>query len=194
MVNWDWGVWKKKSSPVQEHHLLHLSMTLSKVSISYSFLFTCLMNNFFYYIAVGCGENHTILVMKDGKLFSFGLNDYGQLGHGRSRTRAGQWRIQRQQQHAVSNVIISEPVDGLEAHNITQVACGAQHTLAQNEWGEIFAWGSNSNGQLGLNVEESMIPTPKMVKSLATKQVVQIACGRSHSMALTNGNYIICNK
>jgi hypothetical protein len=33
-----------------------------------------------------------------------------------------------------------------------------------------------------------------MVKSLATKQVVQIACGRSHSMALTNGNYIICNK
>lgn len=27
-----------------------------------------------------------------------------------------------------------------------------------------------------------------MVKSLATKQVVQIACGRSHSMALTNGN------
>jgi alpha-tubulin suppressor-like RCC1 family protein len=40
------------------------------------------MNNFFYYIAVGWGENHTILVMKDGKLFSFGLNDYGQLGHG----------------------------------------------------------------------------------------------------------------
>lgn len=82
---------------------------------------------------------------------------------------------------------ISELVDGLEAHSITQVACGAQHTLAQNEWGEVFAWGSNSNGQLGLNVEESVIPTPKMVKSLATKQVVQIACGRSHSMALTNG-------
>ncbi|XP_046455571.1 probable E3 ubiquitin-protein ligase HERC4 isoform X2 [Daphnia pulex] len=124
-------------------------------------------------VQVGCGENHTILVMKDGKLFSFGLNDYGQLGHGRSRTRA-------------------EPVDGLEAHNITQVACGAQHTLAQNEWGEVFAWGSNSNGQLGLNVEESMMPTPKMVKSLATKQVVQIACGRSHSMALTNVGEIYC--
>ena len=86
-------------------------------------------------------------------------------------------------------LITSEQVDGLEAHNITQVACGAQHTLAQNEWGEVFAWGSNSNGQLGLNLDESMILAPKMVKSLATKQVVQIACGRSHSMALTNGNY-----
>lgn len=38
-----------------------------------------------------------------------------------------------------------------------------------------------------MNIEESMVQTPKMVKSLATKQVVQIACGRSHSMALTNG-------
>lgn len=88
---------------------------------------------------------------------------------------------------SMNHFVISELVDGLEAHNITQVACGAQHTLAQNEWGEMFAWGSNSSGQLGLNVEESIMPTPKMVKSLATKQVVQIACGRSHSMALTNG-------
>uniref|UniRef100_A0A0P5J2E5 E3 ubiquitin-protein ligase HERC3 n=1 Tax=Daphnia magna TaxID=35525 RepID=A0A0P5J2E5_9CRUS len=124
-------------------------------------------------VQVGCGDNHTVLVMEDGKLYSFGSNDFGQLGHGRSRTRA-------------------ELVDGLEAHNITQVACGAQHTLAQNEWGEIFAWGSNSSGQLGLNVEESIMPTPKMVKSLATKQVVQIACGRSHSMALTNVGEIYC--
>lgn len=86
--------------------------------------------------------------------------------------------------------LLLEQVDGLEAHNIIQIACGAQHTLAQNEWGEVFAWGSNSHGQLGLNVEEPMISIPKMVKSLATKQVVQIACGRSHSMALTNGKAV----
>ena len=143
-------------------------------------------------VTVGCGDNHTILVLDDGKIYSFGLNDFGQLGHSRPRTRAGMLL-----NYVSSNtapfvnilLIISEQVDGLEAHNITQVACGAQHTLAQNEWGEVFAWGSNSNGQLGLNLDESMILAPKMVKSLATKQVVQIACGRSHSMALTNGNY-----
>lgn len=45
-------------------------------------------------IAVGCGDNHTILVLGDGKLYSFGLNDFGQLGHGRSRTRAGKrWQL-----------------------------------------------------------------------------------------------------
>lgn len=73
---------------------------------------------------------------------------------------------------------------------MTQVACGAQHTLAQNEWGEVFSWGSNSYGQLGLNSEEPIINTPKMVKSLATKQVIQVACGRNHSMALTSGKSI----
>ena len=40
-------------------------------------------------VIVGCGDNHTVLVMKDGRIYSFGSNDYGQLGHHKSRTRAG---------------------------------------------------------------------------------------------------------
>ena len=89
-------------------------------------------------------------------------------------------------QHFFS-IPFSEPVEGLEAHTIVHVACGSNHTLAQNEWGEIFAWGANDFGQLGLNVQSPAIQFPKMIKYLATKQVVQIACGQHHSLALTNG-------
>jgi alpha-tubulin suppressor-like RCC1 family protein len=117
---------------------------------------------------VGCGDNHTVLILEDGTVYSFGSNDYGQLGHSRSRTRP-------------------EKVDGLDAHTIRQVACGSHHTMVLNEWGQVFAWGSNSFGQLGLNVSDQIIHTPKMIKLLATKQVVQIACGQNHSLALTNG-------
>lgn len=59
--------------------------------------------------------------------------------------------------------------------------------MAINEWGQLFAWGSNSSGQCGLENDSSAnYHAPKLVKSLATKQIVQIACGQYHALALTN--------
>lgn len=69
---------------------------------------------------------------------------------------------------------------------ITQVACGAAHSLAVNEWGQLFTWGSNLRGQLAKDGMDSINVAPKLVKQLATKHIVQIACGQYHSMALTN--------
>lgn len=83
-----------------------------------------------------------------------------------------------------------EPVDTLAVQVIRQVALGSHHTCALNEWGQVFSWGSNSSGQLGLGSMDLMVPMPKMIKSLATKQVIQIACGQNHTLALTNGMYI----
>lgn len=36
---------------------------------------------------VACGEHHTLILLKDGKVYSCGNNDYGQLGHGHPRKR-----------------------------------------------------------------------------------------------------------
>lgn len=38
-------------------------------------------------IDAALGENHTLLVTKDGKVHSCGNNDYGQLGHDQPRKR-----------------------------------------------------------------------------------------------------------
>lgn len=77
-------------------------------------------------------------------------------------------------------------MSNLENHVIKQVACGKSHSLAINEWGQLFTWGSNSSGQLGHDSND-ISSAPKLVRYLATKQIVQIASGHYHSLALTNG-------
>lgn len=58
--------------------------------------------------------------------------------------------------------------------------------MAINVSGQLFTWGSNSSGQLGHDSNE-ISSAPRLVRSLAAKQVVQIASGHYHSLALTNG-------
>lgn len=81
-----------------------------------------------------------------------------------------------------------ELVSGLEAHPIISVACGDSHSLALNRWGEVFSWGSDDFGQLGHQLGSTIQNVPKLIRSLTKYNVVQIAAGQKHSVALTNGN------
>lgn len=123
-------------------------------------------------IEAALGDNHTLLLTKDGRVYSCGSNDYGQLGHDQPRKRP-------------------QPVSGLDAHPIIHVACGSMHSMALNEWGQVFAWGSDLYGQLGLQIGEELQSVPKIVRALAAYHVVQIACGQRHSLALLNNGEIL---
>jgi E3 ubiquitin-protein ligase HERC4 len=74
----------------------------------------------------------------------------------------------------------------LDSFIFKYAACGASHSVAVNNWGQLFCWGSNSVGQLGLDTSLGIVQIPRIIKSLATSIVVQIACGQKHSLALTN--------
>ncbi|XP_011505541.1 PREDICTED: probable E3 ubiquitin-protein ligase HERC4 [Ceratosolen solmsi marchali] len=116
---------------------------------------------------IACGENHTIIITEDGQIYSCGNNDSGQLGHEKPTKRL-------------------QLLPGLDAFTFKQAACGGSHSVAVNNWGQLFCWGNNSVGQLGLDTSLAIVQMPRMVKSLATNIVVQIACGQKHSLALTN--------
>jgi alpha-tubulin suppressor-like RCC1 family protein len=66
-------------------------------------------------------------------------------------------------------------------HKITQVACGAEHTIALAEDGTVWTWGLNSFGQLGLGNLENQY-TPVQVSSLSNVTVI-VAAGW-HSIAI----------
>ncbi|KAI9913528.1 hypothetical protein PsorP6_006196 [Peronosclerospora sorghi] len=70
---------------------------------------------------------------------------------------------------------------------IVDFSAGEGHSLALNEFGQVFAWGRGREGQLGLGESSTMVSTPRRIHSVLAGQVVtKIACGESHSLALTS--------
>ncbi|XP_065264696.1 probable E3 ubiquitin-protein ligase HERC4 isoform X1 [Emys orbicularis] len=120
---------------------------------------------------VGCGLRHTVFVLDDGTVYTCGCNDLGQLGHEKSRKRP-------------------EHVGALDAQNIVSASCGEAHTLALNDKGQVYAWGLATDGQLGLPGTEECIRIPRNIKSLSDIQIMQVACGYCHSLALSKGSEV----
>ncbi|KAB0381680.1 hypothetical protein FD755_003597, partial [Muntiacus reevesi] len=83
-------------------------------------------------------------------------------------------------------------VVALDAQNIVAVSCGEAHTLALNDKGQVYAWGLDSDGQLGLLGSEECIRVPRNIKSLSDIQIVQVACGYYHSLALSKASEVFC--
>ncbi|XP_049336928.1 uncharacterized protein LOC103045994 [Astyanax mexicanus] len=102
---------------------------------------------------MSCGETQAVLVVNGGKII---------------------WMNQ-------SN--ICRPISKLYGRSIIQVACGKQHCMALTHDGQLFTWGENSSGQLGLGRVEPSFPQP--LRSLCGIPLAQISAGGDHSFALS---------
>lgn len=81
--------------------------------------------------------------------------------------------------------------DPLHLRKIVTVGAGYFHSFAVDSDGDVFAWGLNQYGQLGLEVgDETIIWTPTIVPSLSPSElgndarVVQISGGEHHTVFL----------
>lgn len=68
--------------------------------------------------------------------------------------------------------------------NIAQVVCGSKHTLFLTDDGEVLACGVGDYGLLGTGSSGS-VPVPQRLEKFDEVDVVQIAAGESHNLALT---------
>ena len=91
------------------------------------------------------GDSFSVALKSDGTVWTWGSNDNGQLGNGqKSGTENGEY-IDRKQYLPVQ--VITE--DGAAIDRIIAVAAGANHAVALRSDGKVYAWGSNSHGQIG---------------------------------------------
>ncbi|NXJ48207.1 HERC4 ligase, partial [Spizaetus tyrannus] len=164
---------------------------------------------------VGCGLRHTVFVLDDGTVYTCGCNDLGQLGHEKARKRPGKfrsnelWRVRvvvpvffvslfyikpkvasvcECTEFSLILSLFSYPdrnIKSLSEIQIVQVACGYYHSLALSKGSEVFSWGQNKYGQLGLGYEYKKQNSPHVIKSLLGIPFAQIVAGGAHSFVLT---------
>nr|XP_025853889.1 probable E3 ubiquitin-protein ligase HERC6 isoform X2 [Vulpes vulpes] len=118
---------------------------------------------------VSCGKEHSLAVCHKGRVFAWGAGSEGQLGT---------------EEFKETNLIPMK-IKTLNDIKIKQVSCGHYHSLALSEGGQVFSWGSNSDGQLGLGREFPSQASPQRVRSLDGIPLAQVAAGGAHSFALS---------
>lgn len=90
-----------------------------------------------------------------------------------------------------SNHNFPQPVDKLRHYRVVDVACNMFHTLAVTDTGELFACGANDEGQIIVETATTAVVLPMRVESLAAQQVVAVAAGLSHSVALLANHTVV---
>ncbi len=117
------------------------------------------------YIAGGNG--FTLALTASGDVYSWGSATNGVLGNGQTS----------------GTDFPPTKIDAFAGDPVIQISAGLEHALAVTASGAIYAWGNNTNGQLGTGVAGGNQSTP--TKLTLSEQFVQIAAGATHSMALT---------
>lgn len=131
-------------------------------------LFGCTAGISTRWLDVACGREHTAAVASDGSLFTWGANDFGQLGDGTEECRKR-----------------PEKVKLLESEFVKSVSCGANCTAAiaaprENDGtistGRLWVWGQNQGSDY-----------PRLFwGAFAPNTVIrQVSCGSVHVVALS---------
>uniref|UniRef100_A0A4X1W7C0 Protein RCC2 n=1 Tax=Sus scrofa TaxID=9823 RepID=A0A4X1W7C0_PIG len=117
-------------------------------------------------VVSGSCAAHSLLITTEGKLWSWGRNEKGQLGHGDTK-----------------RVEAPRLLEGLSHEVIVSAACGRNHTLALTETGSVFAFGENKMGQLGLGNQTDAVPSPAQIMYNG-QPITKMACGAEFSMIM----------
>ncbi|KAI0208517.1 putative E3 ubiquitin-protein ligase HERC1 [Lamellibrachia satsuma] len=116
---------------------------------------------------VACSTQFSVALTKDGRVFTWGQDRL--IGQ-------PEWRIRGHNR--------PQQVMALASEFVESIAVGSEHTLALTADGNVWGWGSNSDGQLGLG-HTGTVREPQLITALSGKQVKQVSAGRTHSAAWT---------
>jgi alpha-tubulin suppressor-like RCC1 family protein len=124
---------------------------------------------------VAAGQLFSLAVDNDGHVYAWGEGSQGQLGINSHNDHTVPYQV-----HGPGNV------DYLT--DVTQVAAGRWHSLALKSDGTVWAWGDNTDGQLGQGPYESEAITPALVSPNTGlyygNVVTKVAAGYYHSLAI----------
>lgn len=145
-------------------------------------------------VKVGCGAEFSVILDITGNLYTFGLPEYGQLGHntdGKYFVNANKLTFHFETSPKKVPLYMEKskeghitPVDNVQ---IVDFACGNNHTVAIDSKKRAFSWGFGGFGRLG-HAEQKDEMVPRLIKAFDNtgRGVRSIYCGSSYSLAVSD--------
>ncbi|XP_044736012.1 protein RCC2 homolog [Chrysoperla carnea] len=145
-------------------------------------------------IKVGCGAEFSVILDCKGGLHTFGLPEYGQLGHNtdgkffQTSTKLG-FHYEPSPKRVV--LYIEKTKDGhvtpVDVTEIVDFACGTNHTVAIDSKKRVFSWGFGGFGRLG-HAEPKDEFVPRLIKYFDSQNrgVRSVYCGSTFSLAISD--------
>ena len=137
--------------------------------------------------AIGCGSYHGLCASREN-VYSFGLNNYGQLGCDPDGPRGKQVNVP----HQIVDLEVGKSVGVICA-----VSGGEHHTLVMSLSGNVYSFGRGDAGELGwkdADDSKGRVDSgyfgwrPKRVgRDLKKYAIKQINCGSHHNIAVAIG-------
>ena len=152
-----------------------------------------------------CGTNHSILLMEDGDIKVWGSGFNGQLGLSFSKLSALpiylpffeklKKKVFRNKKftNSLNSVKYIEFLEENEKkrnyEKIISVFAAGDHSFGLTNLGNLYVWGDNIYGQLGIKNKKSFIPE----KLNFEKKIIKVSCSETHTLLLTNeGDIFSC--
>ena len=122
-------------------------------------------------ILLAAGVAHTVALSKEGKVYTWGYGEYGQLGHNNKQRQS----VPRQ----------VEP-DRFQGGTVVFVAAGGCHSSAITTDEQLHVWGWGAHGQLGHGTRDNaLVPEAVDTGAFGGSPVAMAACGDYHTLVVT---------
>ncbi|MCF8255171.1 MAG: T9SS type A sorting domain-containing protein [Bacteroidia bacterium] len=125
-------------------------------------------------ISIATGQDCIFALKADGHVYAYGNNNLGQLGTGDK-----EWKLYP--------VLVKNPDGTGYLNDIVEIAVKVSSVFALNKFGQVYAWGLNTKGQLGVGDTSSSLLPRFVLNSTGTaplSNIVAIGPGEYHCLAL----------
>ena len=117
---------------------------------------------------IACGMMHTLALDENGKIYSWGMNNDAQCGHGNNNN----------QHH------IDEPkcIESLSNCVVDVIKCGGWHSYCKTVDDKHFLWGSNADGECLTSTRSTRVRQPLRFNGLKRKQkIIDVSLARGNT-------------
>ena len=123
--------------------------------------------------AMAAGLSHSLVLTREGLVYSFGRGKFGRLGHG-------------------NHDDLCEPrvIEALCGRRVTAIAAGERASMALTAEGAVLSFGWGPHWMIGQDLPMSRL-VPRTIETLGNRRVLAIAMGREHTIVLTDEGVVL---